>query len=265
MAEYRGVVLHIAEGYYEGTISWQHNAGADVSSHFIVAGPRDVAKGTAADGAIAQVVDTAVAAWTQRAGNGHWVSVECSGFSGDALSPAQIEACARILAKGHQVYGYPLQLATSPAGKGLGHHSMGTNGRSVPTDTWTGATWGHEQCPGPKIVAQKPAILARALSIIQGDDDMTPAQAAELHELHEIVRWNTNPWAGDTLNTVKRIETKVDAALTAIGAIGSSNPDVAAILAGVDQRLSALKAEVRDAVADLGEGGADKVRAGTPS
>lgn len=174
--EQRGAVLHIADGYYDGTIAWQRNDASDVSSQFVVAGPRDVPRGVP-DGRAAQVVDTDIRAWTQRDGNGHWISIECSGFSGDALSAAQIETCARIFARGHQVYGYPLQLATSPTGRGLGHHSMGTNGRSVPTDTWTGASWGHEQCPGPRIVGQKAVILARAIEIVSGtnhkEDDMT--------------------------------------------------------------------------------------------
>src|SRR6266536_795681 len=30
MYEYRGVILHIAEGSFEGTISWQRNPDADV-------------------------------------------------------------------------------------------------------------------------------------------------------------------------------------------------------------------------------------------
>jgi hypothetical protein len=191
--EQRGVVLHIADGYYDGTIAWQRNDASDVSSQFVVAGARDVARGVP-DGKAAQVVDTDIRAWTQRDGNGHWLSIECSGFSGDALSAAQIETCARILAKGHQVYGYPLQLATSPTGRGLGHHSMGTNGRSVPTDTWTGASWGHEQCPGPRIVAQKPLILARAIRIVNGvntqpmeEDDMTPEQAQQLNRIDTLV------------------------------------------------------------------------------
>jgi hypothetical protein len=162
--ECRGVILHIADGYYEGTIAWQHNPVAQVSSQFVVAGPRDVSLGTP-DGRAGQCVDTDDRAWTQRDGNGHWLSIECSGFSGDALSPAQIEACARILAQGHQVYGYPLQLATSPTGRGLGHHSMGAE---------SGANWGHSECPGERVKAQKPAILARAIRIVNGiqEDDM---------------------------------------------------------------------------------------------
>lgn len=161
MAEQRGLVIHIAEGYYEGTISWQKNPTASVSSHFVLAGPRDVPKGTP-DGKLAQVVDTTVAAWTQRAGNGHWLSVECSGFApGDALSPAQVESVAQLFARCHTELGVPLQIATSPSGKGLGHHSMGAE---------SGIDWGHRDCPGPKIIAQKPAILARAIEIVNGDD-----------------------------------------------------------------------------------------------
>src|SRR5512147_605994 len=69
--ECRGLVLHIAEGSYDGTIAWMKNPVSDVSSHFVIA----------KDGRIAQMLDTAVTAWTQAAGNGHWVSVENEGFS----------------------------------------------------------------------------------------------------------------------------------------------------------------------------------------
>lgn len=180
-SECRGVILHIADGYYLGTIAWQKNPDSDVSSQFVVAGPRD-SRWSIPDGKLGQVVDTDIIAWTQRSGNGHWISIECSGFSGDALSPAQIEGCAQILARAHAVYGVPLQLATSPSGRGLGHHSMGAE---------SGVDWGHSQCPGPAIKNQKPAILARAQQIVsgvptippavlahdQGDDDMLPIMA----------------------------------------------------------------------------------------
>lgn len=146
MSEQRGVVIHIAEGSYDGTIAWQRNPTANVSSHFIVA----------ADGRVAQMVDTNDRAWTQIGGNGHWLSVENEGHTPNPLSPAQVDANAKILARWHQVYGGPLQLAASPAGKGLGHHSMG------------GAAWGHLDCPGPAIVAQKPAILAKAILLTTG-------------------------------------------------------------------------------------------------
>jgi len=166
MLEQRGQVLHIAEGGYEGTISWCKNPASNVSCHFVVA----------KDGRIAQVADTDVTVWTQIAGNGHWISVENEGFTPGPLTAAQVEANAQILAKAHRVYGVPLQLAFDPTGRGLGHHSMGTDGHDNPTDTWTGATWGHTDCPGPAIYAQKPAIVARAQEIVDGpkpqEDDM---------------------------------------------------------------------------------------------
>lgn len=149
MMEWRGLVVHIAEGTFEGTIAWQKNATAQVSSHFIV--------GT--DGAIAQMVDTADKAWTQRAGNGHWLSVENAGFSPNALTSAQLDANAKLLARAHQQYGVPLQVAVDPNGHGLGHHSMGGTGCTQ----WD---WGHCDCPGDAIIAQKQAIVDRAKQLL---------------------------------------------------------------------------------------------------
>lgn len=188
--ESRGLVVHIAEGTYEGTISWQRNDASDVSSEFVVA----------RDGRVAQMMPVNDAAWTQRAGNGHWDAVECEGFSTGPLTAQQVEAIARLYAWGHGARGWPLQLATSPAGSGLGHHSMGTNGRSVPTDTWTGPTWGHELCPGPQIYAQKPAILARAIEIANGDD-MSEQDVADIKTrlggIEGTLAWLA--WRGDAL------------------------------------------------------------------
>lgn len=160
--EHRGLVVHIAEGYFDGTISWQKNSSADTSSHFIVG----------RDGAIAQMVDTDDKAWTQKAGNSTWMSVECVGFTSgnrlhqpgwERLTDAQITAIARILLRCHQVYGIPLQVTSSPTTRGLGHHSMG------------GTTWGHQDCPGDPIIAQKSEIVRRAVALKNGtneEDDM---------------------------------------------------------------------------------------------
>lgn len=166
MAEVRGVVVHVADGTYEGTISWQRNAKSEVSSHFVVSHA----------GRIAQLVDTDITAWTQRAGNGHWLSVENEGYGGQTLTAAQIEANARIFLRAHRAYGVPLQLATKPTGRGLGHHSMG------------GTAWGHQMCPGVAIIAQKPAIVARAIALAKPqEDDLTPDQAKKLDAVHATV------------------------------------------------------------------------------
>lgn len=153
MLEQRGLVVHIAQGTFEGTIGWIKNPASDVSSHFVVA----------KDGRIAQMVDSDVVAWTQREGNGHWLSVENEGFTPAALTPAQVESNAQILAYGAKLYKYPLTLAGSPTGKGLGYHSMGAE---------HGYNWGHSECPGPAIKNQLPAILARAQQIASGGGDM---------------------------------------------------------------------------------------------
>lgn len=155
MVEVRGYVIHIAQGYYEGTINYQKQPGREVSSHFVIS---DGAAGQGQDGDIAQLVDTSVTAYTQIAGNGHWLSGENAGFVPHPLTSAQIEANARIFAKGHLVYGYPLAIANTPNDRGLGHHSMGCD-----------YNWGHCDCPGPNIIAQKSEILARAQQIVGGD------------------------------------------------------------------------------------------------
>jgi hypothetical protein len=178
----RGLVLHIASGFYDGTISWQkRDSGSDrTSSHFIVG----------RDGRCAQMVDTADASWAQKSGNGTWLSVELEGFAPDdglhashpgweSATAAQVEVCARLLARAHRDDGVPLQLATSPSGRGLGHHSMGAE---------SGVDWGHSACPGSAIKAQKPAILARAVAITNGDDDMTPEQDERLKNVDTWLR-----------------------------------------------------------------------------
>lgn len=115
MVESRGLVLHIMQGSYDGSIAWGKNPASSVSFHFA----------TRADGHLGQLVDTADAAWTQANGNGHWISVENEGYSGNPLTPGQVEACAQLYAEGVRVYGWPLQTTDSPNGFGLGWHGMG--------------------------------------------------------------------------------------------------------------------------------------------
>jgi hypothetical protein len=177
MVEVRGVVLHIAEGSYEGTISWQKNPSSDVSSHFV--------KGKA-DGEEAQIVDTDTTAWTQAAGNGHWLSIENAGFVPDKLTASQVEFAAQVLAKAHKVYGVPLQVTSSPDGRGLGHHSMGA------------PAWGHSQCPGSNIINQKPAIVARAKEIVEGDVSLTTDQTRDAVWRRDDAVDNEFPWRPDS-------------------------------------------------------------------
>ncbi len=104
------VVLHIAEGSYEGAASWfatpasARPGGGASSAHFTVA----------KDGRIAQHVLTSLAAFAngQEAGATAWVlgenpgvnanlltiSIEHEGFSGDAFTAPQFEASVRLTA-----------------------------------------------------------------------------------------------------------------------------------------------------------------------
>lgn len=159
MNRYDGQVTHIAAGWFEGTIAWQLNPDANVSSHFVVG--REW-------GQCAQMVDTGDAAHTQGDGNGEWISVENEGFprshrlwrqGWELLSDWQIECNARLFARGHREYGWPLQLTSHPTRKGLGYHGMGAE---------NGYNWGHLYCPGEPIKGQQPLILARAGEILTG-------------------------------------------------------------------------------------------------
>jgi hypothetical protein len=144
-----GVVVHIQQGTEAGTEAWQNNPASQVSSHFL--SPK-VGRGR-------QMVDTQDKAWAEATGNSHWLSVENEGLTGQALTPDQVEFNAQVLAKAHVVYNVPLQVSNGPDVPGLCHHSAG------------GIPWGnHPDCPGPPVIAQKPAIVARAQQIV---DEMT--------------------------------------------------------------------------------------------
>lgn len=228
MLEQRGVVVHIAEGSFEGTISWCKNPDSDVSAHFIVA----------ADGRIAQMVDTDITAWTQRDGNGHWLSIENEGHTPGALTAAQVDANAAILARAHREYGVPLQLATSPDGRGLGHHSMGAE---------NGANWGHSRCPGPAIIAQKPVILARAIEMVGGVDvsDESENFLRALRDGVPRVDGHVNcpvQWEIDRQKREAALDarlTRIEDALTAMAEAGG--PQITAVRAAVRAELDATR------------------------
>ena len=144
MQSHNGVVLHIMAGTLSGTDSWFHNPKSQASAHF----------GVGKTGTIYQWVDTDDKAWAEVNGNPNWISIENEGKGGDSLTQAQIDACAKLFEWADDQYHFGLQVTSDVNGKGLGHHSMG------------GAAWGgHFDCPGDKIIAQKPAIIAKAKTL----------------------------------------------------------------------------------------------------
>jgi hypothetical protein len=174
MKTVRGVVLHIQDGHEAGTEAWQKNPAASVSSHFLA--PKV--------GHLKQMVDTRDMAWCQRAGNPNWLSVENEGFTGDSLTPDQIESNAQVLARAHRVFGVPLQITDSPSVGGLGWHGMGY------------PDWGHQLCPGKPVIAQRPLIIARAVEIVAGhlmDETQRLAHNADAYLWHTTALEDTVP------------------------------------------------------------------------
>jgi hypothetical protein len=142
MADHRGLVVHVAEGSYEGTISWCLNPAAAVSYHFIVG------KG----GQIAQLVDTADKAWAQASGNPYWVSVGCEGYASEgAVTEGQQRALDDVWRWMLDAHGPPNVLTDDPNGAGLGWHGMGG-------DAWGG----HHGCPGEARKAYRSSMVAHA-------------------------------------------------------------------------------------------------------
>lgn len=138
-----GLVLHIQEGNEEGTFSWFNSKNSKASSHF----------GNPKLGTLEQFVDTDDMAWTQKAGNVHWLSIENEGKHGDMLTGSQIDNVVRLMLWMNANLGVPLSLADNPAASGLGYHSMG------------GKAWGHLECPGAPIIGQRNLIIAKAQQI----------------------------------------------------------------------------------------------------
>jgi hypothetical protein len=161
------VVIHTADGTYSGTISWQMNPDANVSSHFIVA----------KDGRCAQMLDTNTKSWCQKAGNPYSIAIENEGNENTPLTAQQIEKCAQILARLHQetTGGIPLRVTGQVGVPGLGHHSMGAE---------SGVDWGHSACPGSIIKGQKQQIVDRATQIVNG---ITPPPVAPTINMEELV------------------------------------------------------------------------------
>lgn len=119
----QGVVVHIAEGTYEGTVSWFQNPNAKVSAHFVIA----------KDGRITQCVDINDVAyangtsnnsgsayywgksehplirWYKNNANDYTVSIELEGKSTDpkAIEPQQAEALTKLVGDILATYGLP--------------------------------------------------------------------------------------------------------------------------------------------------------------
>lgn len=133
----RGMTVHVQQGH-GSLFNYFNTPATKVSSHLWLS--------TA--GAWEQYGDFSTKMWAEAAGNPYWISVETEGYDTAPLTGEQIDALAAFYAWGMAEIGWPAQLATSPAGTGIGTHQMG------------GAAWGGHACPGSIRTAQREAILA---------------------------------------------------------------------------------------------------------
>jgi hypothetical protein len=157
-----------------------HGPGAQLSAHFVVAGPGDADP----DGTVVQLLDTDDDCYAQ--GNGNYpptayIAVETSGQPTTPLSPAQCESLAQLDAWASETHNFPL---TGP----VPHGAPGVTGHCNP-DGSPDPAWGNHSCPGSIRLAQIPGIVlrARALAIPVPPAPLPP----ETHDMDDntFIRW----------------------------------------------------------------------------
>jgi hypothetical protein len=157
----RGVVLHTEDGHEAGTVDTFMNRASKVSAFFSIA----------QSGACHQYlpVGKGYTAWSQADGNEAWRGIEDEDGTHPSvpLTQAQITTFAQIFEACSAFDGFPLQVTDNVNGQGLILHSDG------------GQAWGgHFSCPGSVRAAQRPVIVALAMSIRQGGTVTQPAPRA---------------------------------------------------------------------------------------
>jgi hypothetical protein len=145
-----GALMHQQVGD-DSLYGYFNNPYNEVSAHFWV--PK-------VGGIPEQYVDSEIVAWHAKHLNGSYVGVEVEGFPEQALTPAQIDGFAAIMAEGNARHGWPLMLVEAAYGRGLGYHRM------------TGGV--NTACPSQLRVDQRAEILIRA-----GGGDFAVAPAPE--------------------------------------------------------------------------------------
>lgn len=161
-----GEVTHVIVGSATSALGEFQGQGAELSAHFIVAGPNDGWP----DGTILQVLDTDLCAYAQEAGNyvpTCYIAIEYAGDVTFAMSDAQMAAGAKIKAWAAQTHGFPL---VGP----VAHGQPGCTTHCNP-DGSPDPNWGDHPCPGPIRLAQIPKMIAMAVALTT--PPLTPTEA----------------------------------------------------------------------------------------
>lgn len=165
---------------------------------------------TKADGTIYQSRDTRYKSAANLDGNHRVIAIEnedhgsafgswntSDGHAVPALTPAQVEANARILRWAHDTHGVPLQLCpdSRPTSRGLAYHRQGIDGNfasyAYPGRVSGGEVWTKSYgkvCPGDRKIAQLPEILRRA----SGGSLPTQLPTEEQEMPYPVVRCDPN-------------------------------------------------------------------------
>jgi N-acetylmuramoyl-L-alanine amidase-like protein len=137
----RMVVVHTAEGGYEGTVSWLCNPDSEASSHLVL--NEDGSRAT-------QLVRYGDRAWTQSAFNPYAISIEMAGslstrWRHPVQAWKQLRSLARIVAFLLKEFKLPLHALTNSerwSGKGyIRHGRLAPEGGHPFCLLYTGATW----------------------------------------------------------------------------------------------------------------------------
>lgn len=244
------------------------SGGRQVSAHFCVD-----------DNSVVQCVLLKDTAWTvgNRPGNNRGINWEFAGFARqtraqwlDAFGQAMFREAAPIIRADAKRFNIPLRRCTVADLRafrpGVTSHNDLRLAFGVTDHTDPGPNFPWDVFL--KILQEEPMTIAELHALLLS---ILTADTAPERQVRDMIQGGVqSPAGGKGLlsplsEKVTALQVDVAALHAKIDAIGTSDPDVAAILAGVDERLAALRADVeddtRDAVADLAEGGAPAVRA----
>jgi hypothetical protein len=160
-----GACVHVIVGSASSALGEFRGQGAQLSSHFIVAGPSDGWP----DGTILQVLDTDLNCYAQGDGNYPpiaYIAIEVAGTPDIPMTEAQVASVAAICAWSAKAHGFPIVGPVEHGTPGITTHSH-PNGDADPS-------WGDHPCPGPIRLAQIPQMIAMAVALVN------PPQEAQM-------------------------------------------------------------------------------------
>jgi N-acetyl-anhydromuramyl-L-alanine amidase AmpD len=125
-SETRGVVIHVNDGTFDGTISWFEGGAGGVGAHLEIGSDR-----------VWQLADLRSKCWHAVDANAFSIGFEHAGFG---------RSRDEWLKAGHELAYSANRAAWVLHEYNLGHPSYGHN---IWPHSWGGVNWGNHDCPGP--------------------------------------------------------------------------------------------------------------------